>query len=72
MSAKHFADLVLAAPDPLRSLDYVRRDLGVCKSTFQRHVRHSLPIVRISERRLGVRQSDLDAWKAARTSRPAG
>ena len=53
--------------DPVLSFAYIQSDLGICRGTFFRHVRHFLPIMRISKRRLGVRKSDYENWKAART-----
>ena len=41
-------------------------DLGISHATFHRGPRRQLPVVQISDRRLGVRRSDYEAWKASR------
>ena len=51
--------------DPVLSFAHIQSDLGICRGTFFRQVRHSLRL-RISKRRLGVRKSDYEAWKLAR------
>ncbi|WP_191057564.1 hypothetical protein [Geminicoccus harenae] len=59
------------AGDPILSFDELIADLGCSKATFHRGPRHELPVVQISERRLGVRQSDYERWKASKIQAPA-
>ena len=51
--------------DPLLSFKEIVADLGCSRATFHRTIRHQLATVRISAKRLGVRRSVYDAWKAA-------
>lgn len=51
--------------DPLLSFKEIVADLGCSRATFHRTIRHQLDTARISARRLGVRRSVYDAWKAA-------
>ncbi len=48
----------------------VEQLLGVSTSNFYRDIRHQLPIVQLSRRRIGVRVSDLNAWLRRKTSPP--
>jgi hypothetical protein len=54
------------AADPVLPFSFIKADLGVSHATFHRSVRHELPVVQISDRRLGVRRSDYEKWKASR------
>jgi hypothetical protein len=56
--------------DPVLSFGFLIADLGCSKSTFHRGPRHELPVVQISPRRLGVRKSDFDRWKASKIQAP--
>ena len=57
-------------PDPVLTFDHLIADLGCSKATFHRGPRQELPVVRISERRLGVRKSDYERWKASKVIAP--
>jgi predicted DNA-binding transcriptional regulator AlpA len=46
--------------------------LGISKATFFRRLRKQLPIIQLSDRRLGVRESDYVAYLERRASRPIG
>ena len=60
-------DAILAgSADPVLGFGYIKADLGISHATCQRGPRRQLPVVRISDRRLGVRRSDHEAWKAGR------
>lgn len=50
------------------SLKEVQERLGVSKSSFNRSIRDSIPIIQISPGRLGVREDAFAAWL---DSRPA-
>ena len=52
-------------PDPVLTFDYITADLGVSKATFNRSIRHKLPVVQLSPRRLGCLQSKYYEFKAA-------
>jgi len=56
--------------DPVLDFQYIMEDLGVSKSTFFRSIRPTLPVVEISDRLRGVRQSDYSVWKGARVRAP--
>jgi predicted DNA-binding transcriptional regulator AlpA len=58
--------LLAGAADPVLSFEFIKADLGISRATFHRGPRRQLPVVRISDRRLGVRRSDYEAWKAGR------
>jgi predicted DNA-binding transcriptional regulator AlpA len=65
MSELH--DTMLAGmADPVLTFKYIKADLGISHATFHRGPRRQLPVVQISDRRLGVRRSDYEAWKAGR------
>lgn len=57
--------------DRVLSRKEVERLLGISTSGFYRAVRHDIPIVQISKRRIGVRASDLDAWLRRQTHTPS-
>ena len=60
-------DTMLAgSADPVLTFEYIEADLGISHATFHRGPRRQLPVVQISDRRLGVRRSDYEAWKARR------
>ena len=60
-------DTMLAgSADPVLTFEYIKADLGISHATFHRGPRRQLPVVQISDRRLGVRRSDYEAWKAGR------
>lgn len=62
-------DTMLAgASDPVLTFEFIKRDLGIAHATFHRGPRHELPVIQISARRLGVRRSDYEAWKASRVT----
>jgi hypothetical protein len=46
--------------DPILSPREMCEDAGISKATWIRHYRHKLDIIRLSPRRIGVRQS---AWR---------
>lgn len=48
--------------DPILSPEQMWTDAGISPATWQRNWRYKLPIIRISARRIGCRQS---AWRAA-------
>jgi predicted exporter len=59
--------------DPVVGLEKVRRSLDLSKAAFYGGTDspyRQLPIVELSQRRRGVRLSDLERWLAARTRRP--
>jgi predicted DNA-binding transcriptional regulator AlpA len=64
----HDDDIVV---DRILPLAEVERLLDLSHSTFHRAVRPTLPVIRLSARRLGVRASDLRRWQAARLQAPA-
>lgn len=49
-------------PDRVLSFAECQHRLGVSKATFWRNFRHKLPVVQLSERRFGVRESALRRW----------
>lgn len=61
----------LPAPDRVLSFAECQHRLGVSKATFWRNLRHKLPVVQLSERRFGVRESALQRWLEANESRVA-
>jgi hypothetical protein len=66
-TTRELRDSILAGSgDPVLSFDYIKADLGISHATFHRGPRRQLPVVQISDRRLGVRRSDYEAWKAGR------
>jgi hypothetical protein len=67
MSPNVFAPL---ERDPVLSFNFLIADLGCSKSTFHRGPRRELPVVQISTRRLGVRKSDFERWKATKLLQP--
>ena len=71
MFPKHSEVFARIDANPVLSFDFLITDLGCSKATFHRGPRHELPVVRISERRLGVRKSDYEAWKASKIQAPA-
>ena len=59
-------------PDPVLTFVYITADLGVSKSTFNRSIRHRLPVVQLSPLRLGCLQSKYREFKAALAVGAAG
>lgn len=59
------------APDPIRSYRDAAKELDLSLITFRRRVLPQIPIVLMSPRRRGVRQSVIDAYKESQT-RPGG
>lgn len=62
------SSVVITAPILLRAADAAHY-LGLSKATFYRVVRPEVAPVRVSERRLAFRVSDLDDWAARREVR---
>lgn len=58
-------------PDRVLTFAECQRRLGVSKATFHRSLRRKLPVVRLSDRRFGVRESALQRWLDANESRVA-
>ena len=56
--------------DPVRPMHNVLHQLGCSRSFFYQHFRDHYPVVRLSERRLGMRQSVIDQIIAERTEQP--
>lgn len=58
--------------DPIIGLSRLPALLGLTKSTVWARggILSQLPIIHLSERRKGVRKSDLEAWLARRTVQP--
>ena len=52
--------------DPILSPAAMCRDADISKATWQRNWRHKLPIIRLSAKRIGCRQSN---WRAALDAR---
>jgi predicted DNA-binding transcriptional regulator AlpA len=65
------AELGHSRVDPVRPVHNVLHQLGCSRSFFYAHLRDSYPVVRLSERRLGMRQSVIDQIIAERTEQPA-
>ena len=61
------AETVLRESDPLLSINFVLTDLGITRWLFNKAVLPSLPLVRVSTRKAGVRRSVYENWKASRT-----
>jgi predicted DNA-binding transcriptional regulator AlpA len=57
--------------DRVIPLQEVERLLKISHSTFHRSVRPTLPVIKLSPKRLGVRASDLRNWLADRLQTPA-
>jgi hypothetical protein len=70
MSSELRNTLLTGATDPVLTFEFIKADLGISHSTFHRGLRRELPIVRLSAKRLGVRRSDYEKWKAARVVAP--
>ena len=70
MAIRNSLSIVPGEPDPVLAFDYLIADLGCSKATFHRGPRHELPVVQISPRRLGVRRSDYERWKASKIQAP--
>lgn len=67
LTSRELRDVELArSGDPVLSFEFIKADLGIAHATFHRGPRRELPVVRLSARRLGVRRSDYEAWKASR------
>jgi predicted DNA-binding transcriptional regulator AlpA len=64
-------DVIGSTPDRVLSFNEIIERLGISKPTFFRSIKPQLPIVFISARRQGVRESDFEAWLVSRTRRAA-
>jgi predicted DNA-binding transcriptional regulator AlpA len=62
------APATFPAPDRVLTFAECRARLGVSRATFHRKLRHKLPVVRLSDRRFGVRESALLRWLDANES----
>lgn len=58
-------------PDRVLTFAECQDRLGVSKATFHRRLRHKLPVVQLTERRFGVRESALLRFLDANESRAA-
>jgi hypothetical protein len=58
--------------DPIRSFDYAADELNISKATLRRRVLPKIPIVEMSPRRRGIRQSIIEQIKRDRTRPPVG
>jgi predicted DNA-binding transcriptional regulator AlpA len=70
MTIRNSLFLFPSEPDPVLPFEYLISDLGCSKATFHRGPRHELPVLQISQRRLGVRRSDYEKWKASKIQAP--
>ena len=52
--------------NPILTFAFIKADLGVSHTTFYRIFRRQLPVVRISDRKLGVLRSSYERWKSSR------
>ena len=52
-TTRQLRDIAMArTADPILSFDYIKGDLGIAHATFHRSVRHLLPVIQLSTRRL--------------------
>ena len=66
------AEAVKREADPLLTIGFIMDDLDITRWLFNKAVRPSLPIIRVSARGNRVRRSVYEAWKAARTKPAMG
>jgi excisionase family DNA binding protein len=59
-------------PDPVRSKAYLAEKLGVHLATVERAIKAGrIKAIRISERRVGIRESEIERYLAENEIRPA-